>query len=257
MRRAVRDVGERLPHGWSDLLKQVGLFALANFAYESVRGIADGQQEVAFAHGRQIIDFEASTGTLFEPHLQALVLPYHWLIDVANQIYLNSQFAISISFLIWLYLFRNEAFYFVRNMFMMAMGLALVGYMAFPTAPPRMLPEWGFADTVVNWVGGPASNAASVLYNPYAAVPSMHVAFALMIAVPCVKLVRHRALKVLWTLYPVLITFVVLVTANHFWIDAVLGAMVAAASATTAAAAFARARPDAWAWRTARAEATI
>ena len=62
-----------------------------------------------------------------------------------------------------------------------------------------------------------------MLFNPYAAVPSMHVAFALMIAVPAVLLVRNRVLKVLWVVYPLLVTFVVVVTGNHFWIDAALG----------------------------------
>ncbi len=169
--------------------------------------------------------------------------------------YVNSHFVITTTFLIWLYIARNHAFYYVRNMFMIAMGLALVGYVAFPTAPPRYLPEWGFTDTVASLVGEAAEQSANVLYNPFAAVPSMHVAFALMIAVPAIRLVRLRVLKVLWGLYPVLVTFVVMVTANHFWLDAALGALVAAASASAASYALARARPEAWAWRTRRAEA--
>jgi hypothetical protein len=78
----------------------------------------------------------------------------------------------------------------------------------------------------------------------------MHVAFALMIGIPAFKIVRSRALKALWAIYPVVVTFVVLVTANHWWIDAALGVAVAAVSAFAASAAFARARPEAWAWRT-------
>jgi hypothetical protein len=88
-----------------------------------------------------------------------------------------------------------------------------------------------------------------VLYNPYAAVPSMHVAFALMIAVPAMALVKHRVFKFLWAFYPALVTFVVVATANHFWLDAAFGVAVAGASAWMASAAFARARPEAWAWR--------
>ena len=164
--------------------------------------------------------------------------------------YVNSHFVVTTTFLIWLYIARNHAFYFVRNMFLVAMGLALVGYMAYPTAPPRFLPEWGFSDSVASFVGENAEQSANVLYNPFAAVPSMHVAFALMIAVPAIKLVKHRWAKVLWAIYPFVVTFVVMVTANHFWLDAALGALVAAFSAYAAYAAFARARPDAWAWRT-------
>ena len=147
---------------------------------------------------------------------------------------------ITTTFLIWLYIARNHAYYFVRNMFLVAMGLALVGYVAYPTAPPRFLPEWGFSDSVAEFVGEKADQSANVLYNPFAAVPSMHVAFALMIAVPAIILVKHRVLKVLWAFYPLVVTFVVMVTANHFWLDAALGALVAAASAYAASAAFAR-----------------
>jgi membrane-associated phospholipid phosphatase len=118
----------------------------------------------------------------------------------------------------------------------------------FPTAPPRYLPEWGFADTVANFVGDSAETSANVLYNPFAAMPSMHVAFALMIAVPAIMLVRHRVLKVLWAVYPAVVSFVVVVTGNHFWLDAAVGAVVAGVSALAAVAALARARPEAWAF---------
>ena len=178
-----------------------------------------------------------------------------WLIDGAKFMYLNAQFVITTGFLVWLYLFRNENFYFVRNMFLVAMGLALVGYIAYPTAPPRFMPEWGFSDSVAEFVGEKADQSANVLYNPFAAVPSMHVAFALIISVPAFVLVRNRLLKALWAVYPAIVTFVVMVTANHFWLDAALGALVAAVSAYAASAAFARARPDAWAFR-ARARVT-
>src|SRR3954466_14084715 len=121
--------------------------------------------------------------------------------------YVNSHFVATTTFLIWLYVARNHAYYFVRHMFMIAMGFALVGYVVFPAAPPRLLPEWGFTDTVSDFVGQAGSNTASVLYNPYAAVPSMHVAFALMIPPPAIMVVRARVLKVLWGFYPLLITF--------------------------------------------------
>jgi membrane-associated phospholipid phosphatase len=173
----------------------------------------------------------------------------------ANWMYVNSHFVVTTTFLIWLYIARNHAYYYVRNMFMVAMGLALVLYVAFPTAPPRFMPEWGFTDTVASFVGEGAENSANVLYNPYAAVPSMHVAFALMISVPAFFLVRNRVLKWLWAVYPALVTFVVMATANHFWLDAALGALVAGAAASAASYAFARARPEAWAWRRARVTA--
>src|SRR5690606_37983400 len=127
-----------------------------------------------------------------------------------------------------------------------AFALALVGYVVYPTAPPRFMPEWGFEDTVSQYTGVPQDSVAVyALFNPYAAVPSMHVAFALMIGWPLARLVRWRPLKAFWLVYPFIVTFVIVVTANHFIADAVLGAMTAAAGAY-AAAWMARVRPEAW-----------
>ncbi len=255
-RRAwLRLSGRWLPQGWIDALRQLLLFAGAYYAYRLVRGFVDGQATLAFENARTLVDVERALGLFFEPGLQAWAQGEAWIMTGANWMYVNSHFVVTTTFLVWLYVARNHAFYYVRNMFMIAMALALAGYVAYPTAPPRYFPEWGFTDTVAEFVGDAAARSADVLYNPFAAVPSMHVAFALMIAIPATKLVRARALRLAWAFYPLVVTFVVVVTANHFWLDAALGAMVAAASATAASCALARARPEAWAWRTRRAEA--
>ena len=102
---------------------------------------------------------------------------------------MNSHFVVTTTFLVWLYFFRNEHFYFVRNMFMVAMVIALACYAAFPTAPPRLIPEAGFTDTIAVFTGLPQdSETVGLLVNKYAAVPSMHIAFSLMIAVPAMAL---------------------------------------------------------------------
>jgi PAP2 superfamily protein len=255
--RLWRVTGRWLPGGWLDALRQLALFAGAYYAYRIVRGVVDGQTGPAFENARRLVDAERSMGTFFEPGLQSWTDRHaHWLLTAADFMYVNSHFIVTTTFLIWLYLVRNHAYYYVRNMFMVAMGLALVGYVVFPTAPPRFLPEWGFTDSVASFVGNDATQGADLLYNPYAAVPSMHVAFALMISIPAIQLIQHRPFKILWAIYPLAVTFVVVVTANHFWLDAALGVLVAAVSAAAATVAFARARPEAWAWRTAPAEAT-
>ena len=233
-----------------DALRQWALFAAAYYLYRIVRGAVDGQASAAFDHARTLVDMERGMGLFFEPGLQSWALAHQpWLVSMADWMYVNSHFIITQAFLYWLYLARNEAFYFIRNIFLIAMGLALVGYVVFPTAPPRFLPEWGFTDTVANFLGDGAANSASVLYNPFAAVPSMHVAFALIVGISAAALVRHRILKVIWCTYPVLVTFVVVVTANHFWLDAALGAAVAALATWGASAGLARLRPEAWSFR--------
>ena len=248
--RVLAAIGARLPHGWGDLGRQVGLLLVVDLAYETVRGVADGQRATAFAHGQQIIDAERATGTFFEPSLQAFFLPANWVVDFANQVYMNSQFAVVLGFFFWLYFFRNEAFYFVRNMFMVSMGLALIGYALFPTAPPRLYPEYGFVDTINDFSNVNHDSALVKLFiNPYAAVPSMHCAFALMVGVSAVRLVRSWPAKVFWASWPLLIAWVVIVTGNHYWIDNVLGWAVAATAALVASRLLARARPEAWSWR--------
>lgn len=250
MSRALATATARLPKGWGDAWRQIAILVGVDVAYELVRGIADSERSIAIAHGLQVIRFERSTHTFFEPSLQEFFLPAHWLIDVANQLYLNAQFSIAIGFLVWLYLFRNQSYYFVRNMFVVSMGLALIGYTLFPTAPPRMFPEHGFVDTIVDFSQVNHDSAvAKIFINPYAAVPSMHCAFAVMIGGSGVMVCRRWWAKAWWALWPVLIAWVVIVTANHYWVDAALGWMVALAAAAIAHGALARVRPEAWGWR--------
>jgi membrane-associated phospholipid phosphatase len=241
-----------LPHGWLDALRQVSLFAAAYFAYRLVRGLVEGDANAAFAHARDLISLERTLHVFVEPSIQAWASGSHMLMVLSSWLYVNAQTTVTFTALLYLYLFRNRNFYFVRNMFMIAMAIALVGYAVFPTAPPRFMPEWGFIDSVADLTHihvNHASATASALFNPYAAVPSMHVAFALMIGVPLARLARRRIVSVLWIFYPFLIAFVIVVTANHFIVDALLGALTAGVSAYGASW-LARARPAVWRFST-------
>jgi hypothetical protein len=246
VRGVISRIGEWLPHGWGDAGRQVGLFVLADLCYETVRGIAEGQRTAAFANANWVIDVEVATGTFFEPDLQGALLDYRWVVDIANFAYLNSHFIVTTGFLIWLYLYRNEHFYFVRNMFMIAMALALVGYTLVPTAPPRLIEGYGFVDTINQYAQVTHDSAlVKIFVNPYAAIPSMHCAFALMIGATGALVCRHTISKVLWCIYPVFVLLVVIVTANHFWLDGAIGWAVAGLSALGAVQ-LARMRPAAW-----------
>jgi hypothetical protein len=246
-----------LPKGGSDALVQLSLFVIADILYETVRGIAESNPAVAFSNARTIVDLEQSTGLFFEQGLQAWAMGQRVLIDMANFMYVNSHFVLTTGALVWLYLRHNDRFYFVRNMFMVAMALALVGYVLMPTAPPRFFPELGFVDTIAYYVNVKHdSGLVALFFNPYAAVPSMHVAFALMVSVPALLVVRNRVAKVLWGVYPLLVTFVVLVTGNHWFMDAVAGAFVAGMSALVAKHVLSRVWPAAWSWSAAPREAT-
>ena len=243
-----------LPQGPLDLLRQIILFCGAYWLYRLVRGEVYGQPGLAFAHAADVVRLERSLHVFVERPIQAWSLRTEAINDAASWMYINAHFVVTTVTLAFVYVRRNEHFYFVRNMFMVAMGLALLGYVVFPTAPPRMLPQLGFTDSVADFTGVSAKQSG-LLVNPYAAVPSMHVCFALMLGVPMAQMVRRRWAAILWRLYPIVIAWVVIATANHWWADAVLGALTAAVSAAFAAGLFARLRPGAWAWDKATAAA--
>jgi membrane-associated phospholipid phosphatase len=239
-----------LPRGWRDVLKQLALFLAAYVLYQLVRGlIDDGSAYKPFGDATRIIDLERVLHVFAEPSIQAWALNKRWLMDFADWTYLNAHYIVTLGALVFIYLRRNASFYFVRNMFMIAMAIALVGYALYPTAPPRLMPEWGFTDSISQFLGTPVDyGPGKDLLNFYAAVPSMHVCFALMIGLPMARLVKHWPAKIAWSLYPLLITFVVVATGNHYFTDVFLGGVTAAISALLAKRLLARARPEAWAF---------
>ena len=248
-----------LPQGWLDLLRQLALFGAAYLAYRLVRGLVEGDATAAFQHARDLIRSSERCTCSWSPRSRRGRRAATLLMDVSSWLYVNAQTTVTVGALIYLYLRHNRSFYFVRNMLMIAMVIALVGYAVFPTAPPRFMPEWGFIDPVADFTGVHVDTAhggggmTTALTNLYAAVPSMHVAFALMIGWPLARLARRRGVAVLWLLYPLLIAFVIVATANHFILDALLGALTAGASAYGALW-LARARPAAWRFSPARPE---
>jgi membrane-associated phospholipid phosphatase len=251
MRRRLRDYEARvLPKGWLDAMRQVVLFVGAYLLYQLVRGLVNRDDVAAAAwNATKVINLERTLHVFVEPSIQAWALHQHWLIDIAVWFYVNANYAITGAALLFIYLCRNESFYFVRNMFMIAMLLALVGYALYPTAPPRLMPEWGFTDVVAQVTGVSAEHGApSALLNLYAAIPSMHVCFALMTGVPMSRFVRYRWTRIAWLVYPVFVVFVVISTGNHYIIDVVLGAVTAGLAGLAAKQLLARARPDVWAF---------
>src|SRR5438270_5794590 len=210
-----------LPHGWADVARQVTLFVGAFALYDLVRGlVATGSPYKPFSDAMRIIDFERAAHIFVEPSINAWAQSKHLLIDAADWIYLNGHFFVTVGVLMFIYLRRNDSFYFLRNVLLIAMGIALVGYWLYPTAPPRMFGEWGFTDSISQFVTGGTSytdyTPAGAFVNGYAAVPSMHVCFALIIGLSMSRLVRRQWARIAWYTYPLLVTFVVVATANHY-----------------------------------------
>lgn len=243
-----------MPHGWIDVIRQILLFMGAFMLYNAVRLAVAPNPDLyrPFGNATRIIDFERAVHIFVEPSIQAWAQNMQWLMDAADWTYLNGHFLVTLGVLVWMYVRRNESFYFVRNVVMIAMAIALVGYWLYPTAPPRLMPEWGFTDSVSQFLTGGTSwidyTPARDFTNFYAAVPSMHVCFAMIIGASAARLARRNWAKALWALYPLVVTFVVVVTANHFLTDVFLGVLTAGASALVAHRLLARARPHVWAF---------
>lgn len=252
MTRLARTIERRLlPQGWVDLVRQIALFIGCYLLYEVVRAaVAANPLDPgyrAFGDATRIIHLERGLHVFAEPSIQAWTIDRHWLMNLADWTYLNAHFILTLCGLTFIYVRRNSSFYFVRNMFLIAMCLALVGYAVYPTAPPRLMPEWGFTDTIRQFTGITVEKGpGSALLNLYAAVPSMHVCFAVTLGVPMCRLVRSWPARIAWGLYPLLITFVVVATGNHYLTDVLLGALTAGAAALLAQRLLARARPSVW-----------
>jgi membrane-associated phospholipid phosphatase len=230
------------------------LFGAAYLLYELVRGLAN-DNDVARATGdaNRIIDLERTLHVFIEPGLQAWALHRPWLMHIADWVYLDAHGAVTFAALTFVYLRRHESFVLMRNMFVIAMAIALVGYAVYPTAPPRLMPQWGFADPIRALTGIDAERGpGSVLLNAYAAVPSMHVCFALLTAGSMSALAGRPAVRIAWRLYPVAIALVVLVTGNHYLTDIVLGALTAGGAALLATAGHRRPTSAQWALRDVR-----
>jgi hypothetical protein len=218
-----------LPRGPKDFVLQLALFMSVNVVHELTRGLSDGSIAQAFANGRMLVDWERSLGIFWELDVQRFALAHQWALDIANWTYFYAHFTVTFTFLFWLYLRRNEHYYFVRNVVFASNAVALIGYSLLPTAPPRMLTDLGFVDTLEKYASvSHASGAIATLANPFAAVPSVHTCYATIVGVTCVALVRWWALRLVWAVYPGVIVFSIVATANHFILDAVFGAATAA-----------------------------
>jgi membrane-associated phospholipid phosphatase len=238
-----------LPRGPLDLLIQFAILALAYVAWRYARGAVAGGMTEAFAHARDLISIERSLGTLIEPDVQRWTLDSGWLGEFVRWGYANLHFKGSCLMLAAIFVGWRGSFGFVRNMILAAMAISILCYAAFPTAPPRFMPELGLDPSSTVTGNDPVISApGDPLFNPFAAVPSMHVAFSMIFAWSLALLVRSRPVKALFFAYPLLMTYVVVASGNHFWLDAALGAVVAGAAAGIALLA-ARLNPD-WSFGT-------
>ena len=199
------------------------------FVYSAIRNLHGGGSAApphAFDHAKQVISLERHLGIYHEETFQDWALHFRPLIISANYFYGSFHFIVTIFTGIYLYTRWSDDYPRFRNTLGIATGLALIGFTLYPLTPPRLLPaSYGFFDTLLH---DPAfwsfsSGGAAKVSNQYAAMPSVHICWATWCAVALVPRLKHRAWKVLAFVYPFITLVVIVITANHYILDAAGG----------------------------------
>ncbi|MFI1656204.1 phosphatase PAP2 family protein [Streptomyces sp. NPDC020472] len=220
----------RKPRWWAEL----SLVAVVYAAYSGGRLLVKGDEASAVAHGLAVLRFEEGLGTDAEHPLNRLFTDVPALGVPADFAYASLHYLVTPAVLVWLFRRRPAHYRAARTWLMLSTLLGLVGFTLLPTCPPRLLDAaHGFTDTMAHfsaygWWGGEASAPRGLggLTNQYAAMPSLHVGWALWCGVMLGRYGRTPLTKALGVAYPLVTTVVVMGTANHYLLDAVAGAAV-------------------------------
>ncbi|MFI8853483.1 bifunctional glycosyltransferase 87/phosphatase PAP2 family protein [Streptomyces sp. 891-h] len=214
-----------------NLLLELLLIRVGYWAYSYVRGHAPDSRSLAEGHGDQILTAESFLHIDIEHSLNKLAARTEWLRDACDTYYTTFHFLVPITLLAFLYMRRVPQYRAARTALSFATLLGLVGFWLYPLAPPRLMPGLGYIDTAhgPQDLSNPDFGALTQLSNQYAAMPSLHVGWSLWCAIVVFFLTRSRWLRALGALYPLMTTFVVMATANHYLLDAVGGVAVVTA----------------------------
>lgn len=213
---------------WWDLT-EIALVAAGFLAYFLVRGAVVDHAAVALANARAIVDFQAALGLWFEPRIQAASLEVHAFIRAMNFVYFWLDFPLIIGIGLVLFWWRRAYYTLLRDSLLISGAMALVFYYTYPVAPPRYLAEWGFVDTLARFDNlSYQAQSMRPFVNPFAAVPSLHVGWAALVAATLGRATRNVVVRTAGVGLVVVQGVAVVVTGNHFFFDAIVGLGVCA-----------------------------
>jgi membrane-associated phospholipid phosphatase len=207
---------------------QIGALLSLEQAYEFTRGqISPNTPDVALLHSYRLLDLEWKHGLFVEQRLERFFLQFQPVMNAIDVFYVLGHLVGTIGVLVWIYLRQREHYAFVRNLMMLTTAIALLAFYLYPTAPPRMLGNYGFVDPLQlhHLVGDGGAQPGSYTYNPYAAMPSLHVAYALIVGWGLALAERRIWIKVAAVFYPLAMAATVVISGNH-WILDVVGAAI-------------------------------
>jgi membrane-associated phospholipid phosphatase len=214
----------RLGTGWR---RQLALFGAAYVVYNLARWVFAGDLAPAREHARWIVELERDAGVAIEGSVQRGLDSgvASWLL---SNVYLAAQFVVVPGALIWFYRRRPQVYRSLRNTLLATWLIAVPIFALYPVAPPR-LADMGIADTVSQQAGVELTGRSTIFYNQLAAVPSLHVGFAVAVGVAFAVALRWRWAKVLALLWGPLVSLSVVATGNHYLFDIAAGLVVTAA----------------------------
>lgn len=216
------DLRVRRPRLLTSLVFNAVALGVLWLAYSTIRTVTADSWRTARTNADKLLAFQDWLGLPSEATVQSLLLDHEWLVRAANVYYLFMHFPSMILFLAWVMLWRREWMPRFRWSLIGATMTGLMIHLAFPLAPPRMLRLSGFVDTAQIFGPDPYALGVAKAANELAAMPSMHVGWALLICLATLRISRHR-LRWLVLAHPIITTVVVVVTANHYWTDVIVG----------------------------------
>ena len=229
---------------WSRFARELGIVVTAYVVYFSVRVFTEGSEERALLNAGRIIELEQRLFLFHEESWQAVVIDRHEIVTLMNWIYIWGHWPVIGLVAAWLYMNRPTVYPVVRNAFMISGGIGLVVFAAFPVAPPRFT-DLAVVDTVTEYSRAYRVFQPPQFSNVYAAVPSLHFGWNLLIGLVLLRESRRLAVRALGVLLPFAMFAAIVLTANHFVIDAVFGAAVALSGLGIAASMYAvQRRPE-------------
>jgi PAP2 superfamily len=207
--------------GW---VREAALVLVFYYVYQTIRSFANSGNVSprAFANANRLVSLERHLHIYTEQRIQQAFLSGEWFIKFLNVYYGTLHFVITTGLLVWVYHYRHAAYRRITT------GLALIGYWSFPLAPPRLLKWDHFVDTL-DTIGGLwsyNSPVAKAVANPFAAMPSLHFGWALWCGIVFYTLTSHRATRAMVVIYPFVTLTAIVVTANHYFLDAAGGAVI-------------------------------
>lgn len=199
----------------------------AYFLYFLVRGFIEGQEGDALRRAESLIDLERALGVFWEAVIQARVLESDFLTNLANWTYIWGHWPVIAGIALWLFVLHRPNYPVYRNAFLISGGIGLVCFALLPTAPPRMLEAWGFVDTITERSEAYRTFQPPAFVNQYAAMPSLHFGWNLLLSIAVVRHASSWAVKLFGIVMPVISFWAIVATANHFILDGVFGGLVA------------------------------